>query len=311
MKLLWATGTIALGLGALLANAWLVSRETRAAVARDGGTLEATAVVPANVLVEGRGPAILLIHGFGAALDWWDAIAPDLARDHRVIRLDLIGHGGTAAPRSGYAIARQADLVSAVLDANNVDRVIVIGHSMGGEVATALAEAQPSRIEKLVLIDAPPAAGGSFNAPTRLFMTPIVGPLLSRVVTRGARRQALAQGFAPGFPVPERFVDDLAQLPYPAVLAAHRASFSYRAARNLPDRLALLARVPPLLVIFGALDQIVPAVNADRYEQVPGARLAILDGVGHSPFVEAPKPTLKLIHEFLRSTHPADPHRAS
>lgn len=118
-------------IGAVFVNAFLVDRTTRAAVARDGGQIEATGVVPANVLVEGDGPTVVLIHGFGAALDWWDEIASPLAEDHRLIRLDLIGHGGTEAPQRGYSIERQAALVAAVLDAHNADKVTVIGHSMG------------------------------------------------------------------------------------------------------------------------------------------------------------------------------------
>jgi pimeloyl-ACP methyl ester carboxylesterase len=89
---------------ALAANTLAVDSATRAAVARSGGTVMETGIVPANLKVEGEGPPIVLIHGFGAALDWWDDIAPQLAADHRVIRLDLIGHGGTEAPASGYAI---------------------------------------------------------------------------------------------------------------------------------------------------------------------------------------------------------------
>ena len=85
-------------------------------------------------------------------------IAPALATDHRVIRVDLIGHGGTAAPAAGYTIPRQAELVAAVLDRLGVDRVTVIGHSMGGEVATALAERNPARIAAMILIDSPPTA---------------------------------------------------------------------------------------------------------------------------------------------------------
>jgi pimeloyl-ACP methyl ester carboxylesterase len=143
-------------LGLLAANAVIVDIQTRPAQARSGGGIVETGVVPANVKVEGEGPALVLIHGFGAALDWWDEIAPELAKTHRVIRLELIGHGGTEAPASGYAIERQAALVASVLDKLGVDKVTVIGHSVGGEVATAFLEANPARIERMVLIDTPP-----------------------------------------------------------------------------------------------------------------------------------------------------------
>src|SRR5688572_9455025 len=83
---------------ALATNTFWVDSATRPAAARDGGQLVETPLVTANVKVEGSGPPIVFIHGFGAAIDWWDDIAPDLAKDHRTIRIDLIGHGGTAAP---------------------------------------------------------------------------------------------------------------------------------------------------------------------------------------------------------------------
>jgi pimeloyl-ACP methyl ester carboxylesterase len=187
---------------ALAANTIAVDAVTRAATARSGGSVMETGVVPANVKVEGEGPPIVLIHGFGAALDWWDEIAPRLAAGHRVVRLDLIGHGGTEAPASGYTIERQAKLVAAVLDKLGVGSVIVIGHSMGGEVATALAEADPSRIERLVLIDSPPKAETTFKLGTRLALMPVLGELLSRFMSEATIRKMLAQGFAPGFAVP-------------------------------------------------------------------------------------------------------------
>ncbi len=155
---------------ALAANAVWVTMETRPAAPRDGGAIFDTAVVPANVRIEGSGPTILMLHGFGAAIDWWDEIAPALAADHRVVRIDLIGHGGTEAPRSGYMIVRQAELAAAILDKLGVERVTLIAHSMGGEVATALADRKPERIERIVLIDSPPTAGTTFTMLTRAYL---------------------------------------------------------------------------------------------------------------------------------------------
>jgi pimeloyl-ACP methyl ester carboxylesterase len=296
-----AVMTSAALVAALAANAILVNRETRAAAPRDGGRLVATKIVPANVRVEGNGPAVVLIHGFSAALDWWDEIAPALAKTHRVIRLDLIGHGGTEAPRSGYEIERQAALVAAVLDTLPFDRLSVIGHSMGGEVATALLEAGPDRIDRVVLIDTPPAEETNFDLVTRAYLFPVLGQALSYLRTDAALRRGLAQAFAPGFDVPPRFVADARQLTYTAASAAHEASVAYRRWLPLTERLAKIRPAPPLLVILGALDTILPVRNAKLYEQVPGARVVILDGVGHSPMVEAPSKTLDLLEVFLTS----------
>ena len=284
---------------ALAANTVAVNSATRAATARSGGTVMETGVVPANVKVEGEGSPIVLIHGFGAALDWWDDIAPELAADHRVIRLDLIGHGGTEAPASGYTIERQAKLVASVLDKLGVSRVIVIGHSMGGEVATALAEANPSRIERLVLIDSPPKAETTFNLGTGLALMPVIGELLTRFTTDDTIRKMLGQGFAPGFPVPDKFVADFKQLTYTAFRTGHDGNIAYETEKPAVERLAALKPVPPLLAIFGSRDALIAPESAKLYEQVPGAKVVVLDGPGHSPMVEATEETLALIKDFI------------
>jgi len=301
---------LAIGIPLLLDAAWVDSR-SRLAAPRDGGKLIDTALVPVNVKVEGQGPAMLLIHGFGAALDWWDEIAGTLAATHRVIRLDLIGHGGTAAPTSGYSIQRQAQLCAAVLDDLSVDRVTVVGHSMGGEVAVALAELIPARVERMILIDSPPVVGTDFTELTKLYLTPVLGELLSHFRSDTAMREGLAQGFAPDFPVPEKFVADLRQLTYPAFRQAHHASEAYRRERPLAERLSKMSPVPPLLVLFGTRDAIVPPEHAKFFESVPGAKVAMLDGVGHSPMVEAPWQTLELIEPFLAQPLPQTPPASS
>ena len=284
---------------ALLVNAMLVGAKTRPAVARTGGHLIETGVVTANVRVEGEGAPIVLIHGFGAALDWWDAIAPGLARDHKVIRLDLIGHGGTEAPASGYSIERQAALVKAVLDKLGVGRLAVVGHSMGGEVATAFTALDPARVERLVLINSPPKPETTFDLMTRLALTPVIGEALWRLRTGTMLRQALAQGFAPGFPVPGKFVADLWQLTYTVFHNAHDDSLAYVTAQGTPERLGALNPVPPLLVIFGTRDQLISPESAKLFDKVPGASVVMVDGAGHSPMVEAPEKTLALIRDFL------------
>ena len=284
---------------ALAANAVWVDLETRPAAARDGGAIFDTAVVPANVRIEGSGPPILFLHGFGAAIDWWDDVAPALAADHRVIRLDLIGHGGTEAPRTGYTIVRQAELASAILDKLGVERVTVVAHSMGGEVATALADRKPERIERMILIDCPPTAGTSFTTLTEAYLAPGLGELLSHFRSDAAIRRGLAQGFAPHFPVPEKFVADFKQLTYEAFRTAHDESIAYRKAKAPYERLAALKPVPPLLAIFGAEDAIVPPDHAKLWTNVPGARVEMIAGSGHSPMVEAPAKTLELIRGFL------------
>ena len=283
----------------LTINAFLVESATRPAAPRDGGTVIETAVVPANVKVEGAGTGtpVILIHGFGAALDWWDAITPALVTERKVIRLDLIGHGGTEAPSSGYTIERQAALVKGVLDKLGVERVTAIGHSMGGEVVTELAAANPQLIEKMVLIDTPPKTENAAMPGSQ--SVPLWDELMWRFIGPEDFRKALAQRFAPGFQVPDKFVADLEQLTYRAFTSAHGGGVDFEKAKPVYERLMALGKVPPLLIITGAQDPLVPPEKAKLYERVPGAMVATIDGAGHSPMVEKPEKTLELIKVFL------------
>jgi pimeloyl-ACP methyl ester carboxylesterase len=244
---------------ALAVSTVIVDRITREAAPRDGGHLIPTDIVEANVKVEGNGPPLILIHGFSAALNWWDEITPALAKDDQVIRVDLIGPGVTAAPDSGYSIERQAALVAAILDRLGTGKLPVIGHSLSGEVAGALAAARPDLVERLILIDSPADQSVEFNLLAEAYLTPVLGQLLSHFRTDALLRKGLAQGFAPGFPVPERVVADARQLTYTAFKHAHEDSVAYQATEPAYKRLAGLNPTPPLLVIFGAEDRLVPS----------------------------------------------------
>ena len=98
-----------------------------------------------DLQVVDRGPRdgspIVLIHCFTCAIDWWDGMMPLLDRDHRVIAVDLLGHGGSEKPSSGYSVPNQADVVAQALGRLGVRNAEVVGHSLGGAVAVALARA--------------------------------------------------------------------------------------------------------------------------------------------------------------------------
>jgi pimeloyl-ACP methyl ester carboxylesterase len=99
--------------------------------------------------------------------------------------------------------------------------------------------------------------------------------------------------------VPEQFVADFKQLTYTAFRSDHDASVTFRTERQTPDRLKALNPVPPLLVIFGSRDALISPASAELFGAVPGARVEVIDGAGHSPMVEAPEKTLTLIADFL------------
>jgi pimeloyl-ACP methyl ester carboxylesterase len=284
----------------LVVNTIVTDRETKAAnadvgrvVDLPGGDLQVREDGP------GDAPVVVLLHGFASSIRWWDGVVPQLARDHRVIRFDLLGHGGSEKPREGYSMENQARLVGQALDRLRIRRAAVVGHSMGGTVGTALAEQRESLVQSLVVIDTPPTPDdGNLPFTARFGFVPVLGEAIRRVVPDDVVRDGLESAFAKGFDVPDRFVDDFRDMTYSSYDSSHHASDDYGHERPVADRLA--ERQVPLLVIFGSRDDIADPDSAQDYRKVPGARIVVLDGVGHSPHVERPGATARLIVNFLR-----------
>jgi pimeloyl-ACP methyl ester carboxylesterase len=293
-------GLLVLLVVALAVNTVVTDRDTEPAQAdagrivdMPGGDLQVREDGPPDA------PAVVMLHGFACSLHWWDQMTPALARDHRVIRFDLLGHGGSEKPKKGYGMESQARLVAGALDRLGVRRAAVVGHSMGGSVATALAEQRPALVESIVILDSPSKSGDAelpFTA--RLGFVPVLGQAIRRVVPDSMIRDGLESAFANGFDVPDRFIDDFRDMTYTSYDDSHRASADYSDESGLAERLA--DESLPLLVIFGSQDELVDPESAQGYRTVPGARIVALDGVGHSPHVERPDATARLIENFLR-----------
>lgn len=101
----------------------------------------------------GEGDALVLLHGFLETVEMWSAFVPELAKNRQVICIDLLGHGKTDSLGYIHTMETMAEAVFAVLQHLNIERAKIVGHSMGGYVALALAEAQPQLIEGLCLMN--------------------------------------------------------------------------------------------------------------------------------------------------------------
>ena len=107
--------------------------------------------------IGGSGPALLLIHGIGDSSQTWRNVLPELARTHLVIAPDLLGHGRSAKPRADYSVAAYANGMRDLLGVLGIDRVTLVGHSLGGGVAMQFAYQFPEKTERMVLV----ASGGA------------------------------------------------------------------------------------------------------------------------------------------------------
>ena len=256
-----------------------------------------------NVVQDGEpdAPPVLLVHGLAGSTAWWDSVVPMLARNFRLIRVDLRGHGKSPSPRQGYDTATQARGVAAALDSLGISRFSVVGHSTGGYVATALAEQRRDAVVALTVIDTGPSLEAIIpqGLLSRLALLPIPGRLLWRLQSEATIRKVLRAGaFFREVDIPRDVIESIQGMTHRAFAGTARGSLEYIRQRSVPDRLAALGL--PVQVIFGVEDRRYRAsLAADEYRVIPEVRIELLEGVGHTPMLEDPQTTGRLLSGFM------------
>lgn len=254
-----------------------------------------------HVRDRGQGDVIVLLHGQSANLRVWDAWAEDLARDHRVISIDLPGHGLTGPdPQGRYDWTQLAANLNPLLAELGVDRFVLVGNSLGGAIGVEYAAANPDRLRGLVLI-APIGAPRREPKPLmfELYATPVIGPAIINLTPGWLVRDSLRSTYGD----PGRLKDGEET----AFAALMRRRGNREAARRIVSqpgdpRFADKARSvkTPTLILWGANDTWVrPEYGAWFEATLPDARRDTFAGVGHMPMQEAPGPTVEALRRFL------------
>lgn len=296
-------GVIGLLAVLLTINTLVVEGETKsAAVTVPGGRILHLPGGDMQVLEKGPRHAspIVLLHCFTCSIAWWQRLIPFLDRDHRVLALDLRGFGGSEKPASGYSMEDQARFVAEALKRLDVHGATVVGHSLGGTVGTALTEVPGDYVSRLVIIDQAPEERFSkgLSLPAELSTAPVLGPALWQVTPDFAIKEGLEVAFAPGYEVPDRFVDEFWRMTYTSYDSDGNEG-DFMDEESLNRRIE--ATGTPLLAIFGAEDQVYDSKEAlAAYAKVPGAQTVSISGAGHSPNVEKPARLAALILRFDR-----------
>ena len=293
--------TVVAVLAALLAiNTIVMSDETKSAKADIGRIIE----LPGGdlqVREDGppTGPPIVLIHGWAASMHWWDAVVERLRDRFHLIRVDLLGHGGSEKPRSGYTMENQARQVARALSVLRTEKALVAGHSAGGEVAIALAARYPKLVSRLVVVDTKPDQRYVNTAfLTKLSLQPVIGQAIRRVVTDGQIRDGLEQGFAKGYDFPHQFVRDVRKMTFSSYRKTYERSRDYvESGRLARDYRSIKVSAT---IVFGAEDRLVDSEAAQQFSKLRPSHVVLVPGAGHSPMVEKPV----LVAGLLRQISP-------
>jgi pimeloyl-ACP methyl ester carboxylesterase len=260
-----------------------------------------------HYVTEGRGPAVVLLHGLGGFAESWRHNIPALARVATVYAVDLPGFGLSSKPPARYRLADSARALHGFILAMGLGRVAIIGHSLGGAVGLTYALTHPARIERVALIGAlVPGATYRFSWPYRLAATHVLGELLALCGCAPIYGAALARCFHA--PVAEE-IDFLVRRNYamrtgPEAKAAYLTTlrdFRRDLVEHAPDyRRALAALDAPVLLIHGKQDRVVmPAHCSEAAAVLPRARARFIEACGHFPQIEHADAVNRWLTEFL------------
>lgn len=268
----------------------------------------ATNGVTIHVRVGGKGPAVVLLHGYGETGDMWAPMAADLARDHTVIVPDLRGLGLSSKPVGGFDKKTQAGDVAGVMDALKVAKADLVTHDIGNMVGYAFAVQHPERVTRFVLIDAPLPGVGPWE---EVLKNPLLwhfrfgGPDMERLVA-GRERIYLDRFWNEFSATPAAFTEGsrehYAKL-YAKPGAMHSGFMQFAAFdRDAIDNTAFLAAKGklnmPVLAIggeksFGPMMATVMRFAASNVQE------GIIPGSGHWIMEENPKATGAIVRAFL------------
>ena len=268
--------------------------------------------LPLHVEILGPDPdpgvdSIVLLHGYGGSSFSWRYWAPFLAKRAHVVLVDMKGFGSAPKPDDGqYGPRHQAELIYRLILQADLQRVTLIGHSLGGGVAldTALRllDSEPGRLKRLILV-----ASAAYKQRMPLFVALAKYRRLASTALRILGTQFVIRHVLKSIVFDPSEVSDNQVLGYAKPLSspeAHRALIDTALAIVPPDLEKLTARFEeldvPTLVLWGRQDRVVPLWVGERLaDKLPDAKLQVLENCGHMPAEELPKESWEALQTFL------------
>ena len=270
-----------------------------------------------SYLDSGKGSVVLFIHGVLGSHRNWAHLIDRLDDNHRVIVPDLFGHGHSAKPMGDYSLGAHAATLRDLLDRLRIERVNLVGHSLGGGIAMEFYYLFPERVERLVLV----ASGGlgrevnrvlrSAVLPGAELVLPVIASGWVRAGAETAGRVMSKVGWKPSSDITaiwQGFTSLGDGESRRAFLATTRSVIdpggqSVSAHDYLPDVLPI-----PTLIVWGSRDRMIPAWHAIRAQQsIPHCRVELFEGAGHFPHLDEPDRFAELVREFVATTGQEEP----
>jgi pimeloyl-ACP methyl ester carboxylesterase len=236
-------------------------------------------------------PALLFLHYYGGSSRTWDGVIRDLGEQYRSVTMDHRGWGDSDAPEQCYAIGDLANDVQDVIEALNLERYVVVGHSMSGKVAQLFASRQPPGLQGVILVAPSPPSAMHFSSEQRAEMAKVydtresISWALDNVLTATSLAPELRE---------QVIVDSLRGAP--------QAKIAWPLGGMVEDITAEVSSIKvPVVVIAGELDQVdQPAtLQSELLPRIAGARLLVLPGTGHLSPLENPAAVAAAIRQFM------------
>lgn len=253
---------------------------------------------PIHYRVIGKGAAVMLIHGFAEDNSIWNDIVAALSENYQLILPDIPGSGGSPAMTIQHGIEDYAAAMLAILQEEQFTNAVVIGHSMGGYIALAMAEKKPSTIKALGLFHSSAYADDALKTATRQ-------KAICFLQENGS--QAFLKTSLPGLfadpPQHKKSIDKLLQK------AENCKSDTliqyYEAMIKRPDRTDLLIKAKfPVLFVMGFEDKVVPFSHSLQQSHLPPTgHISILRESAHMGMIEEPEKSLLVLTDFLRANY--------
>jgi pimeloyl-ACP methyl ester carboxylesterase len=257
----------------------------------------------------GTGPVVLFIHGILGSHRQWVHLIDRMDDDHRVLVPDLFGHGESAKPAGDYSLSAHAATLRDLLDHLDIDRVTLVGHSLGGGIAMQFYYLFPERVDRLVLV-----ASGGLGREVHLLLRSatlpgaeqVLGVIASaRVLERAEAlgRGAQKVGWKPGADIGaiwRGFTSLGDRESRRAFLATTRAVIDIGGQSiSAHDHLSAVTP-PPTLIVWGSKDRMIPAWHAlSAQRALPECRVELFEGAGHFPHLDDPGRFARVLREFM------------